>query len=326
MPKDAVSVLITGAGGYLGRQLVETLAGQKRTGKSIAALDLRETTPADRIPGVRYVTCDIRSPELNRVFRDFAPDVVVHLASIVTPGKRADRAFEYSVDVEGTENVLKACLHASVRRVIVTSSGAAYGYHADSPAWLAETDPLRGNPEFAYSDHKRLVEEMLERYRKTCPQLGQLVLRPGTILGKSTSNQITALFEKPFILGVRGAAIPFVFIWDKDVVACILKGIREGATGIFNLAGDGVLSMKEIARLLGKPYVPLPVSLLASALWLLKKLGMTQYGPEQINFLRYRPVLDNRRLKEEFGYIPEKTTREVFEHYLRERGTVPGPA
>lgn len=317
----SVSVLVTGAAGYLGRQVVEALAGQKPGYKAIAALDVRETPPAERLPRVHYVACDVRSPELGRIFREFGPDVVVHLASIVTPGKKADRAFEYSVDVEGTENVLKACLQASARRIIVTSSGAAYGYHADSPARLSEADPLRGNPEFAYSDHKRLVEEMLARYRQECPQLGQLVLRPGTILGKTTSNQITALFEKRFILGVRGAAVPFVFVWDSDVVACILQGIREGATGIFNLAGDGVLTMKEIARRLGKPYLPMPVSLLAAALWFLKKVGLTRYGPEQINFLRYRPVLDNRRLKEEFGYTPEKTTREVFEYYLREHGS-----
>jgi UDP-glucose 4-epimerase len=317
--KNAVSVLVTGAGGYLGRQLLEALAGQGAGYTSIAALDVRETAQGERLPGVHYVTCDIRSPDLTRIFREFAPHVVVHLASIVTPGKKADRAFEYSVDVEGTENVLKACLQASAGRIIVTSSGAAYGYHADSPAWLSETDPVRGNPEFAYSDHKRLVEEMLVRYRQEHPQLGQLVLRPGTILGKTTANQITALFEKPFILGVRGASIPFVFIWDRDVVACILKGVREGSTGIFNLAGDGVLTMEEIAHLLGKPYVPMPVSLLVSALWLLKQLGLTQYGPEQINFLRYRPVLDNRRLKEVFGYTPQKTTREVFEYYLREK-------
>ena len=36
------------------------------------------------------------------------------------------------------------------------------------------------------------------------------------------------------------------------------------------------------------------------------------YGPEQIDFLRYRPVLDNRRLKEVFGYVPMKTSAEAF--------------
>ena len=58
------------------------------------------------------------------------------------------------------------------------------------------------------------------------------------------------------------------------------------------------------------------------ALWVMKKLGVTQYGPEQINFLRYRPVLSNGRLKEVFGYAPQKTTREVFQFFLecRKRG------
>ena len=45
-------------------------------------------------------------------------------------------------------------------------------------------------------------------------------------------------------------------------------------------------------------------------------LGLTQYGPDQLLFIQYRPVLDNRLLKEEFGYKPKKTSLEVFEYYL----------
>ena len=202
-------------------------------------------------------------------------------------------------------------------KLILTSSGAAYGYYPDNPEWLTEKDVLRGNPEFAYSDHKRLVEEMLARYRKTHPELRQLIFRPGTILGATADNQITALFQKPYVLGLKGAATPFVFIWDQDVVNCLLRGIYTDLTAIYNLAGDGVLTMKEIAAILGKPYLPLPVWLVRAALWVLKRLRLTQYGPEQVNFLRYRPVLSNRLLKEVFGYIPQKTTRQVFEYYLK---------
>ena len=104
-------------------------------------------------------------------------------------------------------------------------------------------------------------------------------------------------------------------------MAAIVKGIHEGGSGIYNMAGDGVLTMREIAAMMHKPYIPVPVSLITAALWVLKRLGLTQYGPEQVNFLRYRPVLSNRRLKEEFGYIPRKTTREVFEYYLEARGS-----
>ncbi len=314
------SVLITGAGGYIGRLLVEALAGDQPGLKTVVAADVREIPPDERLAGVNYVTADIRSPDLSDIFIRFSIDTVVHLATIVTPGRKPDREFEYSVDVLGTENVLDACLEAGVKNLIITSSGAAYGYFPDNPEWLDENDALRGNAEFAYSHHKRLVEEMLARCRGEHPELKQLVLRPGTVLGATTDNQITALFEKPFIMGLRGAASPFVFIWDRDVVDCILKGIFDGVTGIYNLAGNGTLTMKEIAGILGKPYVSLPVSLVRSVLWVLKKLGLTQYGPEQVDFLRYRPVLSNRRLKQEFGYVPKKTTREVFEYYLSERG------
>ena len=78
--------------------------------------------------------------------------------------------------------------------------------------------------------------------------------------------------------------------------------------------------MREIADRLGTKYVSLPVGLVRGALWVLRKLHLTQYGPEQVDFLRYRPVLDNRRLKEEFGYTPKKTSREAFEHYAQARG------
>ncbi len=313
------SVLITGAGGYIGRLLVDSLAGDQPGFKTVVAADVRETLQDERLAGVNYITADIRSPDLSDILRRFSIDTVVHLATIVTPGRKPNREFEYSVDVLGTENILKACLLAGVKKIIITSSGAAYGYFPDNPEWLDENDALRGNTEFAYSHHKRLVEEMLGRCRREHPELKQLVLRPGTVLGSTADNQITALFEKPFIMGLRGADSPFVFIWDQDVVDCIIKGIFDDVTGIYNLAGNGTLTMKEIAGILGKPYVALPVSLVRSVLWVLKKLGLTQYGPEQVDFLRYRPVLSNRRLKQEFGYVPKKTTREVFEYYLAER-------
>jgi UDP-glucose 4-epimerase len=47
-----------------------------------------------------------------------------------------------------------------------------------------------------------------------------------------------------------------------------------------------------------------------------RKLGVGRYGPQQMDFLRYRPVLSNRRLKEEFGYTPIKTSEQTFLFYL----------
>lgn len=317
----ARSVLITGAEGYLGRLVVKSLSDEPGGIATIIASDIRP--PAEPLPNVTYLTADIRSEDLTRAMREHQVDTVVHLAAIVTPGPRDDREAAHAVEVRGTRSLLRACLAAGVERFIYTSSGAAYGYYPDNPEWLSEDDAIRGNPEFAYSDHKRQVEEMLARWRERHPQLKQLIFRPGVILGASANNQITALFDKPSILGVAGSDSPFVFIWDQDVVGAIVKGVREGGTGIYNLAGDGVLTMPEISQRLGKRYLALPSWLLRGALWVLSKLRLTQYGPEQVGFLQYRPVLANRRLKDEFGYIPQKTTREVFEYFLQGRGIAP---
>lgn len=309
------TVLITGAGGYLGSQLLAALASGKTAAGRIVAMDVRDIPAERRLSGVEYCQSDVRSTGMAELFKSWAPDVVVHLASIVTPGKRSNREFEYSVDVLGTENVLKACLAAGVKKIIVTSSGAAYGYHPDNPPWITEDWPVRGNDAFAYARHKRLVEEMLARWRADHPELKQVVFRIGTILGETVHNQITDLFEKPRLIAIKGSDSPFVFVWDQDVAGCILHAIATDKTGVYNVAGDGALTVGEIARRLGKPCVTLPAWLLKAALSVLKALGLTQYGPEQVDFLRYRPVLDNRKLKQEFGYVPRKTSSEVFDFW-----------
>ncbi len=307
------AVLVTGAAGYIGSLVMQSLAAEPRGLERIVATDIRE--PAELPTGVTWMTLDVRAPELADVIVAHRIDTVVHLAAIVTPGPGQTREFMYSVDVDGTRNVLDACLAGGVKKVIITSSGAAYGYHADNARMLYEDHPLRGNVEFAYSDHKRIVEQMLADYREQHPELEQLIFRVGTILGASVSNQITALFEKPVVLGLEGAPTPFVFIWDRDVVGVIEAGIHGPGKGIFNLAGDGTMTLREIARKLGKPYVELSPGLVEGALSVLHRVGLSQYGPEQVGFLRYRPVLANDSLKQDFGYIPQLTSRQVFDLY-----------
>ena len=161
---------------------------------------------------------------------------------------------------------------------------------------------------------------MLAEWRQSHPELRQIVFRPGTIVGEDVHSPVTDLFEKPVILGIVGSDSPFVFIWDRDLVTCLVDAVFSDRVGVYNQAGDGALTPREIAKMLGKPYVPLPAGLVKSLLWALKKLGLTENGPERVKFLRYRPVLSNRRLKEELGYVPQLSSREAFERYARARG------
>jgi UDP-glucose 4-epimerase len=136
------------------------------------------------------------------------------------------------------------------------------------------------------------------------------------VLGPGTSNQITAIFARPLVVGLSGTTTPFSLISELDVVEALAKAVNEWRDGVFNLAGDGTLSLREIAGLLGKRFVPLPPAILKTILWILNKLRMTKLGPEHVKFIQYRPVLANDKLKSEFGYTPRYDARAVFGRYL----------
>ena len=308
-------VAVLGARGYVGAKVVEALARDPRSIQMIVAADVRPVRATAPVPGVEAILLDVRSPEVGRVLGAHRVDTVVHLASVVTPPRGMSIAEQYAIDVEGTRNVLDACVATGVRQLIVTSSGAAYGYHPDLPRWIDESCPLRGNDAFPYARHKRLVEELLALYRAGHPAVRQLVLRPGTILGRGTHNQITRLFEGRVILEVAGGDSRFVFAWDEDVVACIVKGIHERREGTFNVAGDGAIDAREIASITGARVMRIPAGLLAAALRVGRALGLTAHGPGHVPFLQFRPVLSNAALKASFGFTPTHSSRAALEEW-----------
>ena len=312
-------ILITGACGFIGQQLIADLAVQHPDWQLIAA-DVRPFATHWLKPNIDTLVLDVSQPSaVQQAVASYQPDAIVLLASAVaTPSMPESQV--HALEVGGTHSVVQAAQANGVRQLIVISSGAAYGYYPDNAEWIDEADPLRGHATFVYARHKREVEQLLARAREQYPQLKQLILRPGTILGKRAHNQINQLCNKRSVLGIRGSSSRFVFIWDQDVVSIIRQGLEQASSGIYNLAGDGALSLAEIATILGKPYRALPAPLLSMALRVLRPLGLSEYGPEQLDFLRYRPVLANRRLKEEFGYQPRYSSREAFMAFLTAQG------
>lgn len=305
-------VLVTGAAGFIGKSLIAELA-RANANSEIIALDMREVVAHERLPNVTYLTGDVRDPALRDLFQVRRPQTVVHLASVVAVGGDPQRDWE--IDVLGTKNVLQCCVDAGVEHLIVTSSGAAYGYYADNPVPLREDDPLRGNADFPYARNKREVEEMLVEWHDLHPHLEQTVFRPCTVLGPTTNNQITAMFERPVVLGLSGTSTPFSLIADSDVIDALVQAVRHPKPGTYNLAGDGVLSLREIAALNRKLYVAIPPGPLKFLLWLLQSLRITKLGPGAVKFVQYRPVLANDKLKSEFGFTPRHNARETFERY-----------
>ncbi|MFW5825441.1 MAG: NAD-dependent epimerase/dehydratase family protein [Marinobacter sp.] len=300
-------ILITGAAGHIGHQLGNRLAQDH----FVFGTDISKREGLD----FPLEVLDVRDNKLVLTLAEYRITHVIHLASVLQASP--DRQRDYDIDINGTRNVLEASVAAKVQHLTVITSGAAYGFHADNPPWIDEDTPLQGNPEFACSDHKRKVEELLARYRAEHPQLQQLIFRPGTMVGAETRDPITDLFLAPRLLAIRGSQSPFVFVSDQDLVGALEQGVREDSTGRYNIAGDGALSIREIARKLDKPLLVLPAGVMKAGLQIGKWLGRP-VTPQLLDRLRYPPVLSNRRLKEDFGYGLQMTSAQTFDAFLRQ--------
>ena len=293
------SVAITGAAGYIGSRVIDRLLRDRGSVETIVAIDVKRVPDRAQQAGVVYVAADIRVPHLDELFREHRVDAVVHLASVVTPGPEVDDGELHSVEIQGTENVLEACVAAGVPQVVIVSDTAAYGYHPDNPTPIPESAPLRGNDEFAESRHKRMVEELLARWRHSHPMLHQLVLRAAHVIGPQAHGHGTERLTRRWLAGVKGVEERFAFAWDEDVAAIIVRGLHERRDGIYNLAGDGVVTAREIADRTGARLVSMSPAFLRRVLAMAWTLGLSKDGPEQLRRVRYRPVPSTDALRRE---------------------------
>src|SRR5262245_36445501 len=141
-------VLVTGAGGWLGRRLVETLAGQvpeslpPPADLAIRCLVLSESDAADlrRLSHrVEVVIGDLRSrADCERLCAGARGAVLFHAAGIIHP--RRVREF-YEVNVDGTDRLLQAAAEAGVRRAVIVSSNSPCGCNPSRSHRFDEKSP-----------------------------------------------------------------------------------------------------------------------------------------------------------------------------------------
>ena len=162
MSKDMKTVIVTGSAGFIGGHLTEDLLkkGYKVIGIDNLKSGLQSTVDLhisydNFIP--KYV--DIRSNDIDKIFRDFNPDFVFHLAAIpgVAPSVK-DPFISNSVNVEGTVNILDVAQKHNVKRVIFSSSSSVYGGAEELPT--KETSSLE--PKSPYALQKKIGEEYFQ--------------------------------------------------------------------------------------------------------------------------------------------------------------------
>jgi len=308
-----MKILVTGAAGSLGQGLIKKLIADNSI--EVFATDIKPD-PFLHKDNLHYMVYDLRDPKLTDWINEIKPDQIIHLASILQISATMSREQAYEIDVRATKKLLETCVALKVKKIIVTTSGAVYGYFEENKNIITEQRPPKGNKDYFYSAHKAEVESIMAEYRKKQPQLKQLIFRPGAILGPNFEGPVVNLFQQKLITGLIGYPGPFNFIWSEDVIDWIIEGLNSDITGEYNVAGDGILSMKEIAQKLNKFYLALPAWLIQLILFIAKPLGLTQYGPEQVKFIKFRPVLSNEKIKASFKHQPRYNSNEVIDAFL----------
>jgi UDP-glucose 4-epimerase len=313
------AVAITGAGGYIGRQIIRNLEKRDWCNR-ILGTDIID--PKVRPDKLTFLKKDIRDHSLIDYWKDQHLDAMVHLAFIFNPIHDEKRM--YDINVNGTLNILRICEELKIGHVIVASSGTAYGAWPDNPEPLKESDPIRGFPStFAYSYHKGLNEGHFTDFMARNPEVLFNIVRPCVVFGPNTDNYLSRYFRNlPFGLLADGNDANFQFVHEDDLAEFFSLLIEKKVPGTFNVAGDGVIRGSETFAMIGKRSFKVPRWLNYSLLSILWKLRVKRVeAPAGIlNYISYPWVLDTSRAKEMLGWKPKYTTKETLQIMFETHG------
>lgn len=313
-----MSVLVTGAAGFLGGHLVDMLVER---GNEVRALVLPEEDDARlrQLPGVEVVPGNLTDGEsLRRAIRGVSR--VYHVAAKTGPWG-AEELYQ-KINVYGLANLVEAALEAGVERIVHTSSITVYGHHLRGEVTEEHSFHAEDNP---YSRSKIAGERLLSRFIK---ERGApvIIVRPGWIYGprdRASFARFAALIEsgKGFLLGSGKNIVPLVYV--RDVAQGLMKAGEAGEQCIgraYTIADDRRVSQAEyfntIADFLGVapltrtlPFWPLyAAGRAAELIW--RALGRREAAPPPLTTYGVTLAGGNQefsieRARRDLGYEPE---------------------
>lgn len=249
-------------------------------------------------------------------------DVVIHLAFIIMGSREESER----VNLQGTRNVFEATVAAErPRRLVYTSSVAAYGYHSDNPVPLTEDVPARGSAEHYYSAQKAACEAVLAEVTEGS-SLEVFVLRPCIVTGPEAPALAAPLQSLPGIVRAASKAVPLLkpvvpdpgfplqLVHHDDVaIAIALAATTPAPPGAYNIAGDGTVTVSEVARALGARAVRVPAAAASAASAAITRLPFVPSLLEWLHVARTSVVMDTSKAKNELGWQPTHTSAEALE-------------
>jgi UDP-glucose 4-epimerase len=194
--------------------------------------------------------------------------------------------------------------------VVFKSSTHFYGCEQDDPAFFDETMERPHQPSTPIERDIVDAEASMAEFAERKPEVSVSVLRFTNVLGPSVRTSHVDLLSLPAVPLILGFDPRYQFVHEDDVVHALEHAVVHDLPGVFNVAGDGVLALSEVAGLLGKPYAPvLPPWGTGLAASVLRRVGL-RIPPEMLAQLRFGRGVDNRRLKAA-GFRYQHTSRET---------------
>jgi UDP-glucose 4-epimerase len=322
---EGLTVAVTGPTGEIGKPFIRALE-RSRSVKRIIGMARRPFDPRDH--GWRkteYRQGDVLDREaVDRLVA--GADVVVHLAFIVL--QASDRTRD--INLEGSRNVFAAAVAAGAKRLVYTSSVAAYGFHDENPVPLTEDVPARGSDEFPYSAQKAELEGVLRETTdgadtdvyvfRPCivagPDARMLVEAiPYVRLGDALPGAVRALFDQVPVLKpvLPDPGVRFQLVHHDDVAAALRAAVEgKGDPGVYNLAADGEMTMKDLADALGWYAVPVPELAVDATAEIVTRLPFVPAEAKWVQAGRTPVLMDTARARKALRWRPKHSTQETL--------------
>lgn len=321
-----LTVAVTGPTGDIGRSLMRALERSREVGRITAMARSPFDPAAEGLRKTVYRRADVL--DADAVAEVIAgADVVVHLAFVIM----GDIAETTSVNLQGSRNVFEAAIAAGASRLVYTSSVAAYGFGADNPPLLTEDLEPRGTRRHYYSAQKAELEMVLRELLEGVPTQAY-VFRPCIVAGpdapallesipylqlsdRMPAAVLRALELMPMIKPViPDPGVPFQLVHHDDVATALRAAVLgRGEPGIYNLAGDGTVTMADIADALGWYSIPTPDLAVDAAAELVARLPFVPAQAQWIESLRRPVLMDTSRARRLLRWRPRHDARTTLQ-------------
>lgn len=306
-------VLVTGAAGDFGRRCAQELAAAPGVDR-VVAVDV--LPPRGDLGDAHFVRADIRNPVIAKVMVRERVDTVVHASVAATVAAAGGRSSTKELNVIGTMQLLAACQQSpEVRKLVVKSSAAFYGASHRDPAMFSEDMTAKRLPGGGYAKDVTEVESYTRGFARRRPDVEVTTLRMANVIGPRLTTAMTGYFGLSVLPVVLGFNPRLQFLHERDALDVITYAATGDAAGTYNVAGDGVITLTQAARRLGRPTLPLPAAMVPGFGSAMRQTKVADFSPDAVSYLTYGRGLDTSRMRDMLGFHPRYTTSEAFDDF-----------